>query len=341
MKYYQGLSNLRGQACLCVFLSHLTYSFSDIFYLGTLGHIGVMIFFVMSGFLAYSNHKNISCFGDGLKYVSKKWKHIFPLYFICMIAIAVPVTLLKKSTVKNIIISLLIHIPFLQSWIPIESELQFNDVDWYLSVMMFCWLLEPFVFKVISIAKGNYRKIWGGIVVLYGVRIILYYITSIYIDSIAISEWLMYVFPVTRLFDFLIGAYVAMYMELKPELSIPRIIKIGAVLCLALAYYLVPLKCSEALFLLPLACVLVAYCASQKYRGSFMNQILNTVSKHSEAVFLIHFVMVWYVIRAQKNMGISVIISVGLIIALTVVGVIIYSEISKRIKSLVDKRSTS
>ena len=56
MKKYIGLTELRGIACLFVFFSHLSYITRPYIYVGFLGHYGVMIFLMLSGFLGYINH---------------------------------------------------------------------------------------------------------------------------------------------------------------------------------------------------------------------------------------------------------------------------------------------
>lgn len=57
-KKYIGLTELRGIACIFVFVSHLSYITRPYFYAGFLGHFGVMIFLMLSGYLGYVNHAN-------------------------------------------------------------------------------------------------------------------------------------------------------------------------------------------------------------------------------------------------------------------------------------------
>ena len=76
---YKGLNEIRGMACLFVLFSHLSYITWPKFYLGILGHYGVMLFFYLSGFLAYVNHTES---GDHriFTYMKSKIRKFYALY---------------------------------------------------------------------------------------------------------------------------------------------------------------------------------------------------------------------------------------------------------------------
>ena len=152
----------------------------------------VSFFFVVSGFL----------YRDKLiwqKYIVKKMLALFPAYWIvllihCMMSMLGGV---NKFTVDIIPYALLI-----QSWIPQESvfyALKYVGVAWFLSSLLFCYILSPICYRVILRFFSN--RSLPLMIFFY-----LCVLACMELDkSFSLGGWLAYISPLVRLFEYLMG----------------------------------------------------------------------------------------------------------------------------------------
>ncbi len=148
--HFPGLNGLRFIAALSVIIGHVELIKSDYgiynfeksipFFSNTSGHLGVILFFVLSGFLITylllaekGKYKKISI----KKFYIRRILRIWPLYFLILLVIFLLFSLLSKGAnsyaffnSKNIILSIILYVFFLPNlasqfgmWIPLGSHL--------------------------------------------------------------------------------------------------------------------------------------------------------------------------------------------------------------------------
>ena len=169
----------------------------------------VSFFFVVSGFL----------YRDKLiwkKYIVKKMLALFPAYWIillihCMMSMLGGV---NKFTIDIIPYALLV-----QSWIPQESvfyALKYVGVAWFLSSLLFCYILSPLCYRLILRFFSN--KSLPLMIFFY-----LCVLACMELDkSFSLGGWLAYISPFTRLLEYLMGMCLWSAIKNKQQVHLPK-----------------------------------------------------------------------------------------------------------------------
>lgn len=207
------LTSFRFIAALAVFLSHLGSS------LFREGYIGVSFFFVLSGFiLAYNYHSRLDTL-DASKVKSFYLARIARIYPIHVLTLLIAIPLVISSLSDNLITNVtkfVSNLLLLQGFIPYEDfYFSFNNPSWSLSAEMFFYVLFPILIFWMLRIKSSLKLI---------MLILVSWVTSIAIVSIfkdsSFQHWLFYVFPLFRLFDFIIGiALGLLFIKYKTKFS--------------------------------------------------------------------------------------------------------------------------
>ena len=175
------------------------------------GAVSAVSFFVilsgvMTGYNGY--HKSVELSIRAVcKDMWKKVRKIYPLYFVTVFFttfyFGLPELLVNYdfSGAKNAIQELLRHFLLLQSWFP-EGYFSYNGVGWYLSTVMFLYLLNiPTVCFLKKIqTKRNASRYYIGIILGCSVLTAVYSLGTYAGDA----HFLQYIFPPAR-----IGQYIA------------------------------------------------------------------------------------------------------------------------------------
>lgn len=104
------------------------------------------VFFVISGFLVgYNNYKKDKV--TTKKFV-KKIADFWPLHLILLLVMFIyNYGIYKSISIKKVIIAF-INLFLIQSWSPYsETYFSYNGVLWFLSSLLFCYLISPFLLK--------------------------------------------------------------------------------------------------------------------------------------------------------------------------------------------------
>ena len=218
IKAFQGV---RGLAILMIMFSHAAF-IQDGDGRNCLGHLGgggVEIFLLLSGFLTsywyldkVDDSKSI---GDCFLYSVEKIKKYYPLHIITLL-LAIPFAWKALFLQIDLLqwLKVIVNLLLLQSWVPTSSVyFSFNAVSWYLSVMFFILLVSNVV--LMTIRRISKRANVYMILLIGAVEFFL-------ADSIEYlqigksgSHWLVYVFPVVRLMDFVCGGGICHFEEYK------------------------------------------------------------------------------------------------------------------------------
>ncbi len=202
MRQIRSLTALRFFAAMLVFAWHIGLLKNL-----QLGYVGVSFFYALSGFiLAYNYSPAFSQLSKKsvLSFYSARFARIYPVYLMSFF-LAVPVTPERLfASPSQWVISGLANIFLVQSFIPnMNIFFGFNGVAWSLSDEMWFYVLFPFLLYGVLRLSAKYNK---QVVVLWGalstwLALILFLLPQ----HVGLNNWLAYVFPVTRLPDFVVG----------------------------------------------------------------------------------------------------------------------------------------
>ena len=196
-----------------------------------LGGWGVSIFFVLSGFLMLLSYYDRDGMDNvnGVHFAIDKIAGIYPLHIAMLLlnyVIQIVVNLGQPGKIIDIInnywVKFVVDASLMQAWIPDKSYYySINSVSWYLSVCLFLYAVFPFFLKLMKKYKGNYNAVISIAVILIiqiAAALVSKNITIFDAISDDFGRWFVYVFPVYRLGDFLIGCNVAyIFKNMKKE----------------------------------------------------------------------------------------------------------------------------
>lgn len=196
---------LRVWAMMMVFLSHSSLYPS--------GGMGAMTFFVLGGFcmtLGYRD-KILSNQFNYLNFVKNRLLKLIPLHWITLL-VAVFLQINDGSFVLSR--KLIANFMLLQSWVPrIDYYFSFNAVAWYLSTLMLFIVLFPAI--ILLIEKMTQRQRVISFLILMGG-----YLALLFSVPKSIYHPIIYISPMTRMIDSLVGVALAyLYTAIKGNSS--------------------------------------------------------------------------------------------------------------------------
>ena len=211
----EGLQFIRLLAFILIFLSH------SIGKLNILGALGVSIFLVMSGFLMTYNYYDREIKQNVFVFATKKISTLYPIHIAFMfVAIVKQLIIIAKAqsftSFFDLLKYIICNVLLIQAWIPKSSYyFSLNAVSWYLSLCFFLYLVFPVIIKLLKRIKTK-----RAIVILISSLFILEMIVSLFAylfaaqerDAIFSMHWLTYVFPISRMLDFLAGCCLGIIM---------------------------------------------------------------------------------------------------------------------------------
>lgn len=242
----------------------------------------VAFFFILSGFLmsvGYEGKVSNDSFSYR-KFILKRCIHIYPLNFLglafwLLYPIIIDIHVGEFNSIINN--TLLLDLLLLQSWWP-ESSVYFsgNGACWFLSDIIFCYILFPFLIKFIK--YHNHLICFTS--VLIGYFLIVYLIPKEYVHG------LIYINPLSRIFDFIVG--IQLYFFYKTLSNKKYIICISykeksilefCTIIISLAFMLisayVPLRYFYAsIFWIPSVVTILIYSLNSE-NGGILSKILN------------------------------------------------------------------
>lgn len=316
---FQGL---RGYAALCIFISHYPFLLNSTGKnaFDYLGGLGVELFILLSGYLAAmqtDSDRNTSAI-LGLK---RKIQKFYPLHILTLVAAAV----LNYSALLGLNIeawgSFVLNALMLQSWVPIQSVyFSYNGVAWYLTLTVFFVLISPLL---VRFTKHIKPITWAGI---SAGLVAVEFLWCLLVQNAAIGHWLVYICPVVRLIDFVLGygAY-QLAKELKTSFVAVRYIYISILSAVAACAVLIELSMNSssrlfavAVWTLPALVLIMSVAIGANkvllVRWAFENRMIVFVGNISLEFFLLHQLSIRYCNKIASYIGIekSVLFGVGI-----------------------------
>lgn len=219
--YIPALTGVRALAAYLVFISHYAYIFdSDFphflrrFFLEF--HIGVTIFFVLSGFLiAFRYFDNFHLTSDWFKqYLKNRVARIYPMYFLLTLGAFVSYYFTREPSVVNNFPSAIglffMHITFVRGFF---YDLNFTGIaqGWSLTVEECFYFSAPIVF---FIAK-KYNKFYLQILAItgFGVAMVLIFRNINWYGFFGNFTFMMLYTYFGRCFEFFVGIQLALLLK--------------------------------------------------------------------------------------------------------------------------------
>lgn len=187
------LQSLRLFFAIMIFFHHYIG-----FYAG--GSCGVSFFMILSGF-AMSAGYGSKVLSDNFNFKSflfKRVTRIYPLHLLCLlIFVVLNIANLDLMDYLKLIPNLLL----LQSWFPSTSfYFSGNAVSWCLSDLLFFYCLFPYLYRFFD--RLRYRNL-----MYLGFLLIILYIVIMLILPEKLIHPILYISPVFRLYDFILGIF--------------------------------------------------------------------------------------------------------------------------------------
>ena len=194
------ITPIRVLLMLMIFIHHINTSYNG-------GYPAVAGFFLLGGFvmtLGYYAKVDASDFSYS-SFVAKRVVRIYPMHWLC-IALILLMGIFAGTPIGASGKVILLNAFLLQSLIPdMDVYFSLNSVSWYCSALFFFVLLFPLFLRFVKgISSKSIAAFYG---IMVGVYLVLWFLTP--------SVWrhpILYINPVVRLVDSLVGVGVAMFV---------------------------------------------------------------------------------------------------------------------------------
>ena len=169
------------------------------------GTTGVTFFFVLSGFvLTWSFVPS----DTAPRFYWRRFARIWPLHAVTTL-LAIPVFYIWRHEPANVG-GILLSFALLHAWVPAPSVyFAGNPASWSLSCEAFFYAVHPFIVR--HVLKWRSMALFGAV---GATLVVLYVVADLAIDWPArIAGWLLYVGPIYRIGEFLIGIGLAIALK--------------------------------------------------------------------------------------------------------------------------------
>jgi peptidoglycan/LPS O-acetylase OafA/YrhL len=198
------LTSLRAFAAFAVFTRHASETFftaGDHSSLTRQGATGVSFFFILSGFVLAWSYRP----GDQAgRFFRRRFARIYPAYILMLVVTQVAVGARHGFP----LVPFVLNATLVQSWVPGAKVFFTSDMGaWSLGCEAFFYLLFPLLLPLIGRATPRRRWQLLGLVLVADLAVAL--ATHSSNQSAGIGLWLVYILPLTRLGEFLVGMVLA------------------------------------------------------------------------------------------------------------------------------------
>jgi peptidoglycan/LPS O-acetylase OafA/YrhL len=281
-------------------------------------------------------------------FLKKKLIRIWPLHLI-MFSIRFAGALLSHSFnfTPTQLITALIHVFLLQTWVPnVDIVTSFNTVSWFLSSLLFCYIVGYFLMKWFRSGK------YGATQTTYGLTILL--LTAKIIAAIVFPTgngwgyYLAYLCPLAVLPDFLLGFLLAINAEKinlsekgRTGLQLAALVLIGVMFA---TKHFIPGNFSRGFYTIPFTFLLVFSITTETgiSKTVFGNRFAVFLGDLSFEIYLIHNVLIKALcnrldivrVLVEKHLAI---VPVIVFTCLSVMCAVIYKKLFETICSAIKK----
>lgn len=342
-KINYSFQGLRGLFALGVMFSHCyflkDFAQSSIIFNSALCKLAnVSFFFMISGFFTIQSKSADIPFWQ---YIKKKMLRIYPLYII-VLALFVGINFLKNNISTFIDwIYLGLNISLLQGWGGLAAVGKFYTIAWFLSSLLFCYIIG---YWLIKLKNQNDGLFWKLLYILTAVLLLFKCFTAFFLPTDDLGYYLCCLLPLAGFTDFLIGALLAHLYKSKTAFT-PKaqmFFQIFSFAILILSFFMklhLPINYSRAFLMIPANVLLILAFSTETVfsKKVFGNKFMLFLGNISFEVYLIHFIVISLITKLNFFNIISLRISPFLTLLLCVLITILCAQIYKRIYNYVTK----
>jgi peptidoglycan/LPS O-acetylase OafA/YrhL len=326
--YIPALTGVRALAAYLVFISHYAYIFDSVFphhiqRFFTEFHIGVTIFFVLSGFLiAFRYFDNFQLTGDWFRqYLKNRVARIYPMYFLLTAGAFIYYFFTREAAIVGNFPSaaglFFMHITFLRGFF---YDLNFTGIGqgWSLTVEECFYFSAPIVFFITK----KYNKFYLQILVItgFGLLMVVIFRNVDWYGFFGNFTFMMLYTYFGRCFEFFIGIKLALLVRKKGlertnKISYTYIGFFGIFACVAIMSRLsIPMGWSAGLhnpfgiiannYLLPICIATFFYgliTEGSNLKKILANPFVELLGKSSYIFYLIHLGYMYNMIHHTLN----------------------------------------
>lgn len=285
------LTGLRFLAALLVFGNHAGDAFLDpdsrINAVLQTGWVGVSFFFILSGFVLTWSHRP----GDRpLAFYRRRAARIMPNHVVAWVIALVLFTVVIGESVD--LLGAVASLVLMQAWHP-SAEVHFvpvHAVAWTLSVEALFYATFPYVRPLLARLTNRHRRtaIAGTIFAVATVAALGYALSP------HERHWIIYVFPLARLPEFLLGILLALELRDRRRSPVTPGVMFAAAMAAWVACQAAPPPFQVAFVtLVPFAGLIMAAAAADVTgrRSSFRHTAMVRLGEWSFAFYLLHTVV--------------------------------------------------
>ena len=319
VKARQQLHALTGLRWWAAFMVFATHAFTGLIFPGELlptllasissllGLVGVSCFFVLSGFVLTWSRRSSD---TAPKFWRRRFFKIYPNHLITLI-ITVALMLVMGLPIRGLIQNLLL----VHAWTT-DPQITFGiGVSWSLSVEAFFYLSFPLLITLICKIPPSRLWYWvgGAILAIFCAPMAATLLPDTPLlpwePTPAIQFWFLYVFPVTRMLEFVLGILLARIVMSGRWINVPVWVAwVALAICCVAASYLPSLYRVVAATIIPLGLLIPALGAAEirGHRSYMSGRVMVWLGNISFAFYLIHGValdMVLYGVQYSLGEG--------------------------------------
>ena len=279
MKAIEEISSLRFIFILLIVLHH------TVSYTGG-GYLGVAFFFMLGGFVMTLGYRDRILGGDFSyrAFLLRRAKKYYLLHWICLAAVLV-LLVYTHAIGKDRVGTLLVNAALLPP-------------SWFLSDMLFFVALFPLLLKGITAILRSKR---GAAALL--IALVAGYLTLFFTLKEESRHYVLYIFPLVRLMDFVLGIFTAqLFLSIrKQETALPvpalKVLMYGSLALLILLSLVLPtryLMCSLLFAPLIAALLILTSLESVGKRSLFSWKPLVYLGSFSFEIYMLHGVVLRY-----------------------------------------------
>jgi peptidoglycan/LPS O-acetylase OafA/YrhL len=242
------LTSLRffAAAMIVVYHTQIAFGYTNNFTKNIALGSGVSFFFVLSGFILSYNYRSFTSNHEKISFLIARFARLWPAHLMTFVLVMlIDPAASNYWANKSPIWVTLCNIFMIHSWIPIwDSFFSWNAVSWSISTELFFYII--FIFIAGKIRQSTF------LIVVVSALITLMLIVACNVLKLPYNEWshgvnvqgLIYISPISRLFEFIIGMATAVLMDRHNKNKCKNIFSntlfeiIAIVLCLLSIYYL-------------------------------------------------------------------------------------------------------
>ncbi|WP_037034804.1 acyltransferase [Rahnella sp. WP5] len=330
------LTGSRFWAALLVFLFHSSLPsdlapFSDptiqhIFtvIVGKAGWLGVSYFFILSGFIMVWSARDNDTVGD---FYLRRFAKIYPTHCLTW-AIAFIIGAMSIYQYKIWSSNLLL----LNTWVDdVHYFFVGNRPSWSLCIEAMFYLSFPFLFRVIKTIPEKFDL--AGLIIVTAASLLVQTYIYLWVEpdkmmgAFPISQqhfWVSYIFPPSRIFEFLAGMFAARLLMNGRMLVLTKTASFTLLAATYIGSMYIPYQFSmSVVFIIPVCLLIVSIAGDDlKYRNTLLNSKTSVwLGEISYSFYMVHFLVLFYFLNLTAGRKFSLPEGIALIAVALVLSV--------------------